>query len=176
MLVEPMNKVLRVIILFALILPTGCNEQVGDYVAASSISTDGFARQAVQIADGQVVTLWGYVDHSNLYGNAGTQEILADWWSGPGPDDDTWRFNLKAEADDEAGHSFPVHVPNDAGRDALLRAFLADARTQQPTRVFVTGRLFTFDAPGNVTTRTGLFLEAASSADILPAPHVRTSE
>ncbi len=171
-----MNNILRLIISFALILPAGCNEQVGDYVAASSISTDGFARQAVQIADGQVVTLWGYVDHSNLYGNAGTQEILADWWSSPGPDDHTWRFNLKAEADDEAGHSFPVHVPNNAGRDDLLRTFLADVRAQQPTRVFVTGRLYTFEAPGNVTTRTGLYKEAASAHDVVLAPQVREAK
>ncbi len=47
--------------------------------------------------------------------------ILGDWWSGEGPDATTWRFNLKAEADDEVGHSFPVHVPNDPGRDDLLR-------------------------------------------------------
>ena len=171
-----MNKIFRLLIFFAVILAAGCNEQTGDYVAVSSISTDGFARQTAQIVDGQVVKLWGFVDHSNLYGNAGTQEILADWWSGPGPDDDTWRFNLKAEADDEAGHSFPVHVPNDAGRDDLLRTFLADARTQQPTRVFVTGRLFTFDAPGNVTTRTGLYMEAASAHDVLLAPLAREAK
>ncbi len=162
-----MNRVLCVIILFTVILLAGCNEQMGDYVAASSVSTDGFAKQTAQIVDGQVVNLWGFVDHSNLYGNAGAQEILADWWSGPGRDDDTWRFNLKAEADDEAGHSFPVHVPNDAGRDDLLRAFLADARTQQPTRVLVTGRLYTFDAPTSATTLTGLRLELESSQDIV---------
>lgn len=171
-----MNNIVRFMMLFALILATGCNEQTGDYVAVSSISIDGFARQTAQIVDGQVVKLWGFVDHSNLYGNYGAQEVLADWWSGPGPDDHTWRFNLKAEADDAAGHSFPVYVPNDAGRDALLRAFLVDARTRQPTRVFVTGRLFTFDAPGNVATRTGLYMEAASAHDVLLAPPAREAK
>ncbi len=171
-----MNRISRLLIFIAVILAAGCYEQTGDYVAVSSISRDGFARQIAQSVDGRVVKLWGYVDHSNLYGDDGAHEILENWWSGPGPDDHTWRFNLKAGADDAAGHSFPVHVPNDAGRDDLLRTFLADARTQQPTRVFVTGRLYTFDAPGNVTTRTGLYMEAASAHDVVLAPRAREAK
>ncbi len=115
------------------------------------------------------------MDHSNLYGDDGAREILADWWSGPGPDDDTWRFNLKAEADDEVGHSFAVYVPNDAGRDDLLRIFVADARAQAATRVFVTGRLYTYDAPSNVNTRTGLYLKATSADDVLLKPRARAA-
>lgn len=173
-----MNKHFRFAILIVTLCLWGCSTETGDYIAASSISRNGFAidGQALHAASGQVVKLWGFVDHSNLYGDEGAQEVLGDWWSGPGPDDDTWRFNLKAYADDEAGHSFPVHVPNDARRDHLLRAFLADARTRQPTRVFVTGRLFTFDAPGNVTTRTGLYMEAASAHDVMLTPRAREAK
>jgi len=171
-----MNNIVRFMMLFTVILLAGCSEQMGDYVAVSSISTDGFAKQTVHIVDGQVVKLWGFADHGNLYGNEGAQEILQEWWSGPGPDENSWRFNLMAAADNEIGHSFPVYVPNGAGRDDLLRAFVADARTQKPTRVFVTGRLFTFDAPGNVTTRIGLYMEAASAHDVLLAPQAREAK
>ena len=57
-------------------------------------------------------------------------------------------------------------VPNDAGRDELLRRFVADAQAQQPTRVFVTGRLTTFAAPSTDRVRTGLMLDVQSSSDI----------
>jgi hypothetical protein len=86
------------------------------------------------------------------------------------PDAATWCFDLKARENDEAGHSFAVHVPADDGRDDLLRAFLADARAQRPTRVFLKGRLFTFDAPTNVATRSGLYMQLQSSQDILLRP------
>ena len=151
------------------LLLAGCQQQVGDYVAASSISRNGFARDdaALSRVDGQEVKLWGYVDPSNLYGDASAQAILGDWWSGEGPDAATWRFNLKARAGDEAGQSFAVDVPNDQGRDDLLRAFVADAQSQRPTKVFVTGRLTTFDAPATDRVRTGLTMEVQSSDDIL---------
>jgi hypothetical protein len=163
-----MNKYLIIFIFVVAACLAGCNGQTGDYVAASSISTDGFARneQAVRQLDGQEVKLWGYVDHGNLYGDEGAREILGDWWSGAGPDAETWRFHLKANADDAVGKSFAVTVPNDAGRDALLRQFVADAQAQQPTRVFLTGRLTTFDAPSSDGVRTGLLLDVQSSSDI----------
>ncbi len=155
-------------LLVAATLLTGCQLPTGDYVAASAISQDGFARDgaALRQLQGQEVKIWGFVDHGNLYGDEGTKLILGDWWSGEGPDTDTWRFNLKANADDEVGHSFPVHVPNDPGRDALLKAFAADARTGQPTQVYVKGRIFTFDAPANVMTLSGLLMELEGSQDI----------
>lgn len=163
------NRFLGLIMLIGAFALAGCIGQTGDFMPASAISRDGFARDgaAMRALDGQVVKLWGFVDSANLYGDAGAQEILGDWWSGPGPDDATWRFNLKGNADDAVGHSFPVHVPNDPGRDDLLERFVADARAQQPTKVFVTGKLFTFDAPANIAARTGLTMELASSADIL---------
>ena len=156
--------------MLAVSLPlAGCQQQVGDYVAASSISRNGFARDGEQMRslDGQVVKLWGFVDHANLYGDEGAKAILGDWWGGDGPDASTWRFNLKAQADDAAGSSFAVTVPNDAGRDALLRRFVADAQAQQPTKVFVAGRLSTFDAPSSDRVRTGWTMEVQSSDDIL---------
>lgn len=140
----------------------------GDYRAASSISRDGFAINDDEIRqlDGQEAMVWGYVDHGNLYGDEGARAILGDWWSGDGPDASTWRFNLKAQADDAVGKSFAVTVPNDAGRDALLRQFVADAQAQRPTRIFVTGRLTTFEAPSSDRVRTGLTLDVQSSSDI----------
>jgi hypothetical protein len=72
--------------------------------------------------------------------------MLRDCWSGDSPDAGTWRFGLKANENDETGHSFAVYVPNDAGRDGLLEVFLADARRKRPARVLVKGRLFAFRA------------------------------
>jgi hypothetical protein len=47
---------------------------------------------------------------------------------------------------------------------------MADASAQQPTKVFVTGKLFTFAAPANIAARTGLTMAVASSAAILLDP------
>jgi hypothetical protein len=164
-----MNKYLSLIMLVATMFLAGCNGQMGDYFAASSISRNGLARngEAMRKADGQEIKVWGFVDHGNIYGDEGAEAILKDWWSGDGPTATTWRFNLKANADDEAGQSFSVQVPNDEGRDHLLKVFLTDARAQQPTKVFVKGRIFTVDAPTNVTSLTGLYMELESSHDIL---------
>ena len=115
---------------------------------------------------GQEIRVWGFVDHNNLYGDDHAKKILGEWWSGDGPNAASWRFNLKAKEDDEAGQSFQVRVPNDPWRDDLLRTFVADARAHRPTPVFVKGKLFTFAAPANVTFLTGLFIEARSSQDI----------
>ena len=147
----------------------GCNGQTCDYISASSISENGFARNDDEIRklQGQEVKIWGFIDHSNLYGDESARELLGDWWSGAGPDTTTWRFNLKANANDEAGHSFQIHIPNDPGRDNLLKAFLADAKAKRPTKVFIKGKLFTFDAPSNTNLRTGLTMVLQSSSDIL---------
>jgi hypothetical protein len=167
-----MNKYLNLIILAATLLATGCNKQIGDYVAASSISRNGFARdaEAMRRLNGQEIKVWGFVDSGNIYGDADAKEILGALWSSEGPDAATWRFNLKADPDDKTGNSFPVLVPNDPGRDELLRAFVADANAQRPTRVFVTGKLHTFDAPTNTGALTGLTMELRSSNDILLEP------
>ena len=155
-------------ILFVALLLAGCDQRADGYLAASAISQNGFAAngKGVQQALGREIRLWGFVDHGNLYGNDGARRILAEWWSGDGPSATTWRFNLKAKADDEVGRSFQVHVPNDPGRDALLKAFLADARAGKPTKVFLKGRLFTFDAPTNARTLVGLTMDVQSSRDI----------
>jgi hypothetical protein len=164
-----MIKYFSIFTLVVTVFLAGCSRQLGDYTAASSISRNGFARDGEQMRklDGQEIKVWGFVDHDNLYGDEGAKEILGDWWSGEGLSPTTWRFDLKAKADDESGHSFSVHVPNDPGRDDLLKAFVADARAGKPTRVFATGRIFTFDAPTNVAPLTGLYMELQSSDDIL---------
>jgi hypothetical protein len=163
------NRFLGLIMVIAACALAGCIGQTGDFMPASAISGNGFARDgaAMRALDGQVVKLWGFVDPGNVYGDAGAHEILGDWWSGPGPDAATWRFDLKANADDATGHSFAVHAPNDPGRDDLLERFVADAQAQQPTKVFVTGKLYTFAAPANIAVRTGLTMAVSSSAAIL---------
>ena len=164
-----MNKYLGLILIIAGVLLAGCRAQNGDYIAASLLNKDGFARNGAEARKlhGQEVKLWGFVDHGNLYGDAGAKAILGDQWSGDGPNAATWRFNLAAKADDEVGHSFAVNVPNDEGRDDLLRVFLADASASKPTRVFLKGKLFAFDAPTNAALLTGLSLDLQSSRDIL---------
>jgi hypothetical protein len=141
---------------------------MGNYIPASSISKNGFAinGDAMRKKHGQEILVWGFVDHSNLYGDEDAKKILEEWWSGDGPNAASWRFNLKAKEDDEAGQSFPVRVPNTPGRDDLLRAFVADARAHRPTQVFVKGKLSAFDAPTNATFLTGLYMEVQSSQDI----------
>jgi hypothetical protein len=167
-----MNKYLSFIMIAATLFLAGCSQQIGEYVAASSISKNGFARDAAAMRklDGQEIMLWGYVDAGNIYGDADAKEILGDLWSGDGPDATTWRFNLKAEASDKVGNSFSVLVPNDPGRDELLKAFVADANAQKPTKVFVKGKLRTFDAPTNTGALTGLTMALGSSEDILLEP------
>jgi hypothetical protein len=164
------HKSLLSIPLCAVLGLSGCHQKIDGYIAASSITQNGFARtdgdfQAIQ---GQDIKIWGFVDHSNLYGDETARQILGDWWSGAGPNETTWRFNLMAEAQDQ-GASFAIHVPNDQGRDELLKAFIADAETQKPTQVFVQGTVFFFAAPTNVNTRMGLYIEVDSSRDILLA-------
>jgi hypothetical protein len=149
----------------AAIASAGCRDQSAGWLPVSALSRDGFAADpgAAGAARGQEVRVWGFVDHGNLYGDAGARRILGDWWAGNGPDDRTWRFNLKPEASAPVGRSFPVHVANDQGRDALLEHFVADARAGRPTRVFVRGSLLTFSAPTQFRALTGLYLEVPSS-------------
>lgn len=146
----------------------GCEEPEGEFLAASAVARGGFARNGAELrgAHGREIRLWGYVDYANLYGDAGAREILGEFWSGEGPDATTWRFDLKAGEDDAAGQSFAVHVPNDDRRDEVLRVFVANAKAGKSTKVFLSGRLFTFAAPTNVRTVTGLYLELQSAADI----------
>ncbi len=146
-----------------------CGSPAGDYTPVSSISTHGFARNGEQMRRlaGQEIRLWGFVDHHNLFGDDDVRDILGDWWGGAGPDPATWSFHLKARAGDAAGQSFAVFVPNDEGRDEVLRTFRADAMAGRPTKVFVTGTLFTFDAPTNTRSLTGLYMRLGSSHDVL---------
>ena len=166
-----MNRHLNLIMLLITTSLVGCDGRIGNYVAASSISTNGFARNdnGLRNADGQTIQIWGFVDHRNMYGNDGAKKILEEWWSGDGSST-SWSFNLKGEEHDEPGHSFAVHVPNDQGRDGLLRVFLKDARERRPTKVFLKGKIFTFDAPMNFGVGTGLNMELQSSRDVLLEP------
>ncbi len=160
-------------LLLPILLMTGCNDKIDGYLAVKEIARNGFLidDQAIGDLSCQQVRLWGYVDHGNIYGDSSARKILGEWWAGEGPDTGSWRFNLKADAGDATGHSFAVHVPNGEGRDMLLRKFVADAREQRPTRVFLKGNLLTFDAPAQFIGLTGLYLEVESSQDIQLTPN-----
>jgi hypothetical protein len=165
---RPVRCACAVVVVAGVFFGTSCQDQSEAYVAAATISEDGFARKERDIRRwlGREIRLWGYVDHGNLYGNGNARRILGIFWSGDGPSSTTWRFNLKAEADDATGRSFPVHVRDDAGRDNLLTAFAEDALARRPTKVFLQGRLFAFEAPGNLRSHTGLYMEVPSSQAI----------
>lgn len=142
-----------------------------DYLPASKFSRAGFARADVNLEPllGREIRVQGFVDHLNIYGDEAAKAILGEWWAGAGPDEQTWRFGLKADESDPAGHAIYVEAPNDLLRNDLLSLFAADARAGRPTQVYLRGRLFTFDAPLNVAGRTGLRLEVASTRDLHPA-------
>jgi hypothetical protein len=163
-----MNQHILLVLPVIAMLLVGCHARRSDYIPASAISQSGFARNSKEMRsiNGQEIKLWGFVDYSNLYGDESAKRILQEWWSGAGPSATTWSFNLKGKADEAAGHSFSVQVPNDPGRDAWLKAFLANARAGRPTKVFVKGRIFTFNAPTNMMEHTGLYIELQSSQDI----------
>lgn len=167
---RPAEKVASTLVLAAVL--AGCGGRIGDYAPASSLSDGGFARDVATVRrlEGREIAVWGYVDAANLYADPATRLILGEWWSGDGPDGQTWRFNLAAQDDDPAGRSFAVTVRNDPGRDPLLARMVADARAGRPTRVFLRGRLFTFDAPANLGRRLGLSMVVDSSAAVRLEP------
>lgn len=148
---------------------SGCQQSSSGYVPARSISKAGLARNPGQIGkiEGKEIKIWGFIDHGNLYGNDDVRAILQEWWSGYGPDEATWRFNLKAKESDKYGHSFSVLVPNDAWRNSILETFVKDARAFRSTKVYLKGRIHTFDMPTNFSNLTGLYLKLDSSRDIL---------
>jgi len=159
------RHVLLVVVLLSI---AGCVQPSDGYLPATAIARNGFLidQPAGAEAAPREIKVWGFVDHGNLYGNDEAKEILREWWGGEGPDVRSWRFDLKGAADDAVGRSFPVHVPNDVGRDDLLRRFVADARAERPTKVFVTGSMSTFHAPTQALDLTGLYLQLRSSQDI----------
>ena len=167
-----MRRILGSVVWAVALCALGCAGPIGGYDPASSISRNGFARdaEAARGLDGRVVKIWGFVDHGNMYGDEGARKVLGDWWSGAAPGAAAWRFDLKAREDDRVGRSFPIWVLDDEGRDALLEVFVADARARRPTRVFVRGTLLTYAAPTQAADRTGLYLEVRSSCDISLEP------
>jgi hypothetical protein len=161
-------RLIRPAVLLCVASLAGCHDSLSEYTAVAAMTSNGIARNGHELRamQGQTVRVWGFVDRANLYGDGGAKTILGEWWSGAGPDPTTWRFNLKASETDATGHSFPVHVRNDDGRDALLKAIVEDARAQRSTRVYVTGTLRTFEAPTNAVAQTGLYLELQGSRGI----------
>ena len=149
-------------VLLILIVPLflgGCKDKpIGGYVPASSFSKKGFAKNREQVLAlrGKVLKVWGYVDGGNVFPK--------DWGDNqPGK----WRFKLKAKPSDDVGKSFSIHIPVDDRHDELVALFEATDFADKPTRVFVTGKLSTFDAPMNFVRKTGLIMDVNSSKDIL---------
>ena len=151
---------------------TACYDKSRTDFAATELTRRGFVRDQVRARglEGHTIRVSGFVDHANLYGDRGAREILGDWWSGEDNDPATWRFKLKAHPNDEAGHSFAVHVRNDPDRRALLSAIAEDARVGRATKVYVTGTLRTFAAPTNAVMQTGIYLEVKTSSGVELAP------
>lgn len=169
------RRVVLVVLMLAAVLP-GCSQRNGEYASVSTFSRNGFVKNTgqAQALVGKVVKAWGYVDYGNLTGDTGAKAVLGEWWSGEGPDASAWGFNVKAGPQVPVGRSFQVRVKNDDGRDDLLKEFATNASANRPTQVFVKGRVRTFDAPLNITERTGLYMEVESSSDIsLRAPDAR---
>jgi hypothetical protein len=162
-----MDRFLIVIVILSIYI-SGCNEQYSGYISADSISKNGFARDAKSIDKfkGKEIKIWGYVDYLNIYAN-GADEILGGWKGGNGPTPTTWRFNLKANPDDEVGNSFEIEICDEIGRDKLLKIFMAAAQADKPTIVFLKGVLSTFDAPMNFTTSKGIKIKVNSTKNIL---------
>jgi hypothetical protein len=160
------------LLIWATLFLTACGDSANEYVAAATITRDGFAREGAELGamQGEDIRVWGYVDEGNVYSDSGGRGILGDLWSGEPRDPSTWRFGLKAHREDDAGHSFAVIVRSDKGRDALLRTIVANARAGRPTRAYVTGTVHTFAAPTNAITRTGLYVVAAGSLAISLEP------
>lgn len=145
-----------------------CGQSPDGYMAVSDFSKRGFARHGKKgetLLDREI-RFWGFVDYQNIYGDEEARKVLGDWWSGYGPDESTWRFNIKANARDKAGQSFAIYVPNDMLRDDILRIFLRNARQGLPTKVLLKGVITSFEAPANVTGLHGLSATLQSSRDI----------
>jgi hypothetical protein len=152
---------LHLLVLFVSLplLLVGCvDKSLDGYVPASSFSKKGFAKNREQALTnrGKVIKVWGYVDGANVFSKE---------WKDNSPE--KWRFKLKAKPWEDAGQSFSIHVPVDDGHDELVTLFVANHLINKPTRVFVTGRVSTFDAPMNLIRKTGLYMEVNSSKDIL---------
>ena len=153
------NLLLFAVLVSLPLLLGGCvDKSMGGYVPASSFSKKGFAknREEVLALRGKVLKVWGYVDGGNVFPK--------DWGDNqPGK----WRFDLKAKPSDEVGQSFSILIPVDDRHDELVALFEATDFADKPTRVFVTGKLSTFDAPMNFVRKTGLSMDVNSSKDIL---------
>ena len=147
-----------VLVSLPLLLGDCVDKSMGGYVPASSFSKKGFAKNREQVLAlrGKVLKVWGYVDGGNVFPK--------DWGDNqPGK----WRFKLKAKPSDDVGQSFSIHIPVDDRHDELVALFEATDFADKPTRVFVTGKLSTFDAPMNFVRKTGLSMDVNSSKDIL---------
>ncbi|MEX1315898.1 MAG: hypothetical protein AB1Z22_02080 [Synechococcaceae cyanobacterium] len=148
-----------------LVLVTGCDEQIGGYLPASSISTrTGFARnrkQALKMS-GKEIKLWGYVDYSNVYADGAGDAVPTDWDQVHSHNltPDMWRFDLMIRPDGEAGCGFAVYLRKHEDGKKLFAGFSTNERAGKPSRVYVKGKVFTFDAPTNLMGLTGLYMES----------------
>jgi len=150
----------QILVMMAVVVVLGCeDESIGGYVAASSFSKKGFAknRKEALALRGKALKVWGYVDGGNVFPKDSDHNHRLP---------ETWSFKLKAKPNDQVGQSFPIIIPADDGHDKLAALFWANHLAGKPTRVFVTGTISTFEAPMNFVTKTGLVMKLNSSKDI----------
>jgi tetratricopeptide (TPR) repeat protein len=103
------------------VLVCGCRAQApDDALDLASISRNGLLAGGLDSAavHGRTLTLAGFVDARNLYGDDAARRVLGDWWSGPGPGVGAWRREALAAFERYVGS-----MPDDA--NALFYAALA---------------------------------------------------
>ena len=137
----------------------GCgDDEIFDHVPAAAFSQSGFARARAKALKmrGREIKVWGFVDGSNVFPERGEDNHHGHW-----------HFHLKSKAKDQAGESFAIHIPVDEEHDNLVNLFEANDLASKPTRVFMTGNIFTFDTRVNFSLSTSFFMKANPSRDIL---------
>jgi uncharacterized protein len=145
--------------------PEDCRPAEQDYMAANRISRAGFLRDTdlIDQREGKEILLWGYVDTGNIFADADARSTLGDLWSGQHRRAGHWRFGLKGRSEDATGQSFEVQVRNDILREDVLRVLATDAAAGRLTKIFLKGRLATFDAPLNQSSRVGIRVDVSAS-------------
>ena len=128
-------------------------------IPASSISRNGFARSRTRMKklDGQVIRVCGYVDYSNFF-----PESL----DGRGVYTNVWRFNMKSAPDDAAGKSFGIRVKKDEARSTIQQRIRDNMLAGKPTKVYISGKVSTYDLSTNFRRLTGFHIDVSSSTGI----------
>ena len=148
--------VVQPLLIFIALFFMGCHkplEPIGTYQPLTTlVAKHGKAldEEKIKRLEGKEVQVWGYLDRDNLL----LEERIP-------------RFVLKRYPDDTIGSGVGVRLMG--SRESYQRSFepLKDIDTEQPIRVLVKGKLYTFARPTNFSTSTGVGLRVESVEDIL---------